>query len=115
MKTVKNHGGRREGAGRPPKYARARASGGERQYANAEAFLEAVVAGVEPADPVRVQAAKALLAYQAPKKRAPVKSPSRADLARRGELAAETAVVEDFERKATAIRARHKRKSPCPQ
>lgn len=113
MKTAKNHGGKREGAGRPPKYPRACGDG--LQYASAEAFLSAVVAGTEPADPVRVQAAKALLAYQAPRRRAPVKSPSHADLARHGELAAEAEAVEDFERKATAIRAKHKRKPPCPQ
>ncbi len=108
-KEKSTHGGKREGAGRPPKYPRATADAGERQYANAEAFLDAVVAGVEPADPVRVQAAKALLAYQAPKKRAPVKSPKPSDLARRGEMAAETAVVEDFAARAKAIRAKHGR------
>lgn len=111
-KEKSTHGGKREGAGRPPKYPRATADAGERQYANAEAFLEAVVAGVEPADPVRVQAAKALLAYQAPRKRAPAKSPRPAELQHRAAQAEESAVVSDFQVRAAEIRAKHaKRKS----
>lgn len=109
-KEKSTHGGKREGAGRPPKYPRVTA--GECQYASAEAFLEAVVAGVEPADPVRVQAAKALLAYQAPRKRAPAKSPRPAELQHRAAQAEESAVVSDFQVRAAEIRAKHaKRKS----
>jgi len=51
-------GGARPGAGRKPKQ---RESTGA-QYETAEQYLAAVVAGTEPPDPIRVQAAKSLMA-----------------------------------------------------
>jgi len=61
------HGGARPGAGRKKK------DRSEQDFFDdAESYLLAVVQGRTVPDVVRVQAAKALIAYQTAKKRAPV-------------------------------------------
>lgn len=100
-----NSGGARPGAGRPKKERPPTA----RVYADALDYLGAVVCGTEEPDAVRVAAAKALLPFQAPRKRAPVKSPPPAQLQRSEALAADEKARADWLAKAAAIRARHGR------
>lgn len=107
MAGMKNRsGGKREGAGRPPRKL-ADASGERTLYPDAEAYLAAVVEGREPPDPVRVQAAKTLILYQKPKARAPVKSPRPTELASRESLVKQNDAADDFNEKARVIRAKH--------
>jgi len=106
--TTNAHGGARKGAGRPPK-VRAAAKPGN-GTASAEDYLAAVIAGTEPADPVRVRAATALIRYQQAIKRAPVQSPPPSQLAQRVRRDAEVAVADEFERKAEQIRRKHAKK-----
>jgi hypothetical protein len=97
-------GGRRPGAGRPTK-ERAPPTG--QTYGTAEEYLEAVVAGIEPPDPIRVQAAKSLLAYQVPRKRAKAKSPPPGEMHRQNEVQTEQASREDWKLKVEEVRKRH--------
>jgi hypothetical protein len=71
-------GGARSGAGRPKKKRPPTAH----KYEDAVAYLAAVVEGTEEPDAVRVNAARSLLPYQAPRKRAPVASAPRANYSR---------------------------------
>ncbi len=103
--TQPQHGGKRAGAGRKPK-DRTPASG-EPKFDTAEAYLQAVVAGSIAADPVRVQAARTLIQYQRTKERAPKRSPPPKELEQRETLAVESAVADEFEKKAREIRAKH--------
>lgn len=96
-------GGARLGAGRPKKDA-PKPTG--IIYADAESYLAAVVEGHEPGDQLRIAAAKALMAYQKPKQRAPVASPSPRRLAASAVLNAEA----EFAARAAAVRAKHNRK-----
>lgn len=98
--TRPGRGGARPGAGRPKK-ATPEPTG--IYYADAEAYLTAVVEGHEPADQLRIAAAKALMAYQIPKKRPPVASPPPRKLAALATKAADS----EFATKAAAIRAKH--------
>ena len=108
--TTTRHGGVREGAGRPPKVRTAQPRTGSDHPANAEDYLAAVIAGTEPADPVRVRAATALIRYQRAIERAPVQSPPPAQIAKRVLRDAEVAVADEFERKAEQIRRKHAKK-----
>lgn len=99
----KTHGGARKGAGRPRKAREATGTGST----SAEAYLAAVIAGTEPPDPVRVRAATALIRYQQATQRAPVPNPPPQQLAKRAKHAAETAIADEFARRAAEIRARH--------
>lgn len=99
-------GGARPGAGRKPKQ---RESTGA-QYETAEQYLAAVVAGTEPPDPIRVQAAKSLMAYQQPKQRAKPISKTPTELARHNERSAEQQEQEAWRLKAEAIRRKHQEK-----
>ena len=83
---------------------------GDQTYETAEAYLQAVVEGTAPADPVRVRAATCLIRYQESMKRTPKKSPSPKKIEAAEHRAEEQAVVEDFETKAREIRRRHKEK-----
>lgn len=107
--TTNAHGGARKGAGRPPK-VRAATKPAEGGTASAEEYLARVIAGTEPADPVRVRAATALIRYQRAVERAPVQSPAPAQLAQRVRRDAEVAVADEFERKAEQIRRKHAKK-----
>lgn len=78
-----SHGGKRPNAGRKPRKPPEPAANAPTErtlYESAEDYLCAVVAGIEPADPVRVQAAKAILPFQKRRQRVPlaaVRTPKR--------------------------------------
>jgi len=108
--TRPGRGGARPGAGRPKKAAPEPTG---IFYADAEAYLTAVVEGHEPPDQQRIAAAKALMAYQIPKKRPPVASPPPRQLAAQAVTAVGKNIAEDFGKKAAAIRAKHKKEQPC--
>lgn len=96
------HGGKRPGAGRPRKT-------GTKTYDPGEAalkYLADVAAGIEPPNRDRIAAARALLPYQAPRQRAPVKSPTPRELQRKTAAATES----DWNAKSAEIRARLGRK-----
>jgi hypothetical protein len=101
-----NSGGARLGAGRPKKERPPTA----RQYEDAIAYLDAVVSGAEQPDAVRVAAAKALLPFQSPRKRAPVASAPPRQLQQAAQLDAESAAREAWRAKSAEIRARLGRK-----
>ena len=108
-----NSGGARPGAGRKPlprpepaTPAPARAG----FYDTAELYLEAIVQGREPPDQLRIAAAKTLIAYQQARRRAPVATAPPREMARLGQMADDTAVVQDFEQRAAEIRARYGRR-----
>lgn len=98
------HGGKREGAGRPRKRRKAQGT-----FADAEAYLSAVVEGSVEPDALRIAAAKALIAYQTARQRAPKKSPTPRQMAEIEARSIEAAVADEFEAKAAAIRAKHRR------
>lgn len=105
--TTKSHGGARPGAGRKPKD---RTPDGQ-IFDTAEEYLEAVVRGTVQPDPARIQAAKCLISYQRTKERAPKKSPTPSELAKREITAIESKVADEFERKAAEIRKKHARRT----
>ena len=94
-------GGARPGSGRKPKDRTPQG-----HFESAEAYLEAIVKGDIAPDALRIQAAKSLLAYQAPKKRVKVKSPPPAEIRRKEISSIEQATLSDFEEKAAQIRAK---------
>jgi hypothetical protein len=99
-------GGARSGAGRPKKKRPPTAH----KYEDAVAYLAAVVEGTEEPDAVRVNAARSLLPYQAPRKRAPVASAPPRQLQQAAQLDAESAAREAWKAKSAEIRARLGRK-----
>lgn len=99
--TKSKHGGKRAGAGRPAA-ARTVYDPGEA----ALRYLSDVAAGLEPPNRDRIAAARALLPYQAPRRRAPVKSPHPSELQRKADRAAEG----DWQSKSAEIRVRFGRK-----
>lgn len=103
---IQAHGGARPGAGRKKKDR-----SGQDLFLDAQSYLLAVVQGTTPPDSVRVQAARTLIQYEQAKKRAPVKSPSPAELHQKTESDIESSAKAEFEEKAAIIRARHGRKS----
>lgn len=110
MTSPKNtHGGARPGAGRPPKNRKPK--DGEPIFEDAESYLAAVVAGTVAADPVRVQAAKALIGYQRAKVREKVKGKTPTEINKSEQMQADAAVIEDFETRAQEIRTRHRSKN----
>ena len=101
----KTHGGARPGAGRPPKDRTPQ--GGEVEIQNAEHYLELVVTGKIVPDSLRVQAARSLIQYQQPKRRAPKPSPSPKELVKKSARAEDKAMREEFQRKAAEVRERY--------
>lgn len=108
-------GGARPGAGRPKKCkseAPKSPAGApiddspSKAVLDAEGYLAAVVNGTEPADAVRVSAARALIQYQKPRQRAPVPSPTPKKRASMDKAADENALLDAWAKKAAAIRAR---------
>lgn len=97
-------GGKRVGAGRPPK-VRAPAADSP-VFASAEDYLAAVVAGTEPADPARISAARGLISYQRAKQRAPVKGATPTQLDRRDAQDTEKERLDAWARTAEKVRAR---------
>jgi hypothetical protein len=98
------HGGARQGAGRPKKDR-----SGQDFFEDAQSYLLAVVRGLTLPDAVRVQAARTLIQYEKAKKRAPVPSPSAAQLQKKAEIDLEKSTATDFEEKAARIRAKYQR------
>ena len=109
-------GGKRPGAGRPKGAKTRRTAPSEpsgKSYASVLDYLRAVALGSEPADALRIAAAKAALPFEAPRQRAPVKAlPARQRQAAQ-EMAEQSADQAEWLAKAQAIRAKHgKGKSP---
>lgn len=111
------HGGSRPGAGRPRKHARPAAepaispAATLRHYETSEAYLSAVVRGDEPADELRISAARTLIRYEAKPRRVPL-APGETprSMAQREARVAEETQVADFATKAAEIRRRHGRR-----
>ena len=95
-------GGARPGAGRKPKDR-----SNQDFYPDAESYLQAVVEGRTPPDAVRVQAARCLISYQQPTKRAKPKSPTPGALQHVETVLDEKAQRQAFQQKAAKIRAKH--------
>lgn len=105
------HGGPRPGAGRPRKVP-AKPSDPAAPALSAQEYLERVVSGQEAPDAVRTRAALGLIRYQRPAERAPMPAPPAAELSKKAVQAADTAIANEFEKRAAEIRARHlKRKT----
>lgn len=79
------------------------------EYRTAQAYLEAVVAGIERPDPIRVSAARALIAYQAPRQRRPLPPAITAEAAKRG---VERAPRDEWARTVAEIRSKLGRNKP---
>lgn len=101
------HGGARVGSGPKPKGSAPATDG--MQFDDPLAYLIAVSTGATPGDALRVAAAKAALPYTLPRTRAPVASPPPRVLATRQAKSDATADLGEWQAKADAIRARHKR------
>jgi len=101
------HGGKRPGSGRKAKPAtEAPVPVAPTRYDDALAYLEAVVRGDEPADGLRIAAAKVVLPFQSPKRRAPVESPAPRALRAATERAGHVADADAWEVKAAEVRRR---------
>jgi hypothetical protein len=103
------HGGARVGAGRPPGSKTRKTDTpdeGVNRYVDALTYLEAVVRGDEPADGLRIAAAKVVLPYQAPKQRAPVESPPPKALRAQQTRSTEADINTDWSRRAEEVRKR---------
>jgi len=92
-------GGKRPGAGRPKKDRTTQDC-----FESAEQYLEAVVQGRTTPDAVRVSAARALIKYQIPQQRAPLKSPTPTQLEKKAASNIEKAKLSEFEQKAAEIK-----------
>lgn len=103
------HGGSRPGSGRPKGAATRTAPACTTHYTDALAYLEAVVRGDEPADGLRIAAARVVLPFQKPKARAPVASPPPRTLRAKEDAAVGADAREAWEAKAEEIRSKHGR------
>lgn len=100
------HGGKRRNAGRPKKESSVYAD----PSVAAMAYLADVAAGrVEP-NRDRIAAARAILPYQAPRQRAPLKSPRPAELQKKTDLSQEREANAAWDAKVIEIRSRLQRK-----
>jgi GTP cyclohydrolase III len=96
------HGGKRAGAGRKP-----RAQG---RYDSAYDFLVAVARGIEQASPEqRVAAARAVLPYEQPRRRAPKPSPRPSQLQATEAVQEASADDKAWRERADRIRKKHGR------
>lgn len=112
-----SRGGKRVGAGRPKKYSQREMFGASSNktsdaaatiYESAQDYLDAVVAGHEPADPIRVAAAKALLPFQQPRTRVPLASSTKPrDLAKQQSITEQRTSDAGWQKTSDEIRARH--------
>jgi hypothetical protein len=66
-----------------------------REYSNPESYLRAVVAGETRADPIRVAAAKALLPFLEPRRRAPKRSVTPKEMDAANALAVEQDLLDE--------------------
>ena len=96
------NGGSRPGSGRKPRATTPACEG-----ISAEEYLRRVVQGIEPPDVVRVAAARSLLRFEVPIRRAPPLSQSSKELSRRSVLAEESRHLKEFEQRAAKTRAEH--------
>ena len=96
-------GGKRPGAGRPKKDRT-----NQDYFESAEQYLEAVVQGRTTPDAVRVSAARALIKYQTPQQRAPLKSPTPTQIRDQEARSIEQAKLSEFEQKAAEIKRKLK-------
>ena len=102
MTTGGQHGGKRAGAGRKPK--------AQGRYDSAYAFLVAVACGIEKASPEqRVAAARAVLPYEQPRRRATKPSPKPAELRAQESIHDAKAEDQEWRERADRIRAIHGR------
>lgn len=90
-------------AARPP-------AGAAPEYADAEAYLLAVVMGTAAPDPVRVGAARAILPYQRARQRVPLKAATASQMRKTNERNTEQSLLDDWATKAAAVRERLGRK-----
>lgn len=105
------HGGARVGAGRPKgSKDKAEKPPTGRIYADALEYLEAVVRGEEPADGLRIAAARVVLPFQKPKARAPVESPPPKAMRAAQERTQEKGTTDDWNKRAAAVRERMRKK-----
>lgn len=77
------------------------------EYQTAEAYLSAVVAGIARPDPIRVSAARALISYQVPRQRRPLKAavtPTQQEA--RSKTAEERDAAADWAAKVQAVKAK---------
>ena len=103
------HGGARPGAGRKAKKAATpgvAVAVAVAEFSDPLDYLIAVARGLVPGDSLRVAAAKAALPFVTPKARVPVESPPPQAIRARAERSADAAAVEDWKRRAAAVRAR---------
>lgn len=104
------HGGQRAGAGRPPKVSAPSKGSGASRYATAADYLAAVVSGAEEPNATRVAAARAMLPYERPRQRAPVRAAALPkDLAVIEEAAQEGERQASFHARAAEIRRKRGR------
>jgi hypothetical protein len=92
--------------------AREAARGGPtvpRQYDGAQDYLLAVIRGEEVPDPIRVGAARALLPFLEPRRRATKKSASPRQMQHQDALATENALLDQWAEKAARVRRRLQR------
>lgn len=76
------------------------------EFESAEDYLQAVVEGRAIPDPLRISAARTLIAYQKGKQRAPVKSATPTQLHRSQVLNEEQSLLDAWAEKARIVRAR---------
>lgn len=105
------HGGARPGAGRPKKTSAKPPTGAASRYESALAYLQAVALGREAPDGLRIAAAKAVLPYEAPKRRATVESPPPRSLRKKEQAQAESSETAAWNEKQRAIRAQFRKES----
>ena len=102
------HGGSRTGSGRKAAGASESTPKAPTPYPDALSCLSSVVTGVEPADALRIAAARIVLPFQQPKARAPVESPPPRALRKQAVRADEQGEADDWQRRAAAVRRKLK-------
>lgn len=75
------------------------------EFLDAETYLEGVVKGTTPPDPLRIQAARTLIQYQRKKERAPMASATPTQLNNRAAADAEQDLLNAWAKKAATVRA----------
>lgn len=76
------------------------------KFEDAESYLDAVVKGTVLPDPLRIQAARTLIAYQRRRQRAPMPSATPAKLNERAVFDTEREFLDDWAKKAATVRAK---------
>jgi len=76
-------------------------------FPDAQSYLQAVAEGRTPPDALRIQAAKALLAYELPKVRPKAHDLTPKAMRQKEKRARDQGILQDFETKAREIRAKY--------